>query len=79
MTESKRPTLEDVKTGVSDKYLGQHGIHAVGLSRKFNAVTIHYDPSPTPAQKALLKKIEAEVKADGFNVIAKAGPPPRFA
>lgn len=37
--------LTDAKDAISAKYLNKHGIHAVGLSRRQNAVTVYVTES----------------------------------
>lgn len=55
-------TLEEVKELISEKYLGQSGIHGIGLRRKNSAITVYVDPGATEEQSELLTQIGEEVK-----------------
>jgi hypothetical protein len=59
---SEKSTLEDVQSLVSQKYLGQGGIHGVGIRRSKSAITVYVDPGTRPSQKELLDLIEEEIK-----------------
>lgn len=55
-------TLEDVKSLVSQKYLGKVGIHGVGIRRSKSAVALYVDPEERPDRQEVLSRIEDEVK-----------------
>ena len=55
-------TLEEVKELISEKYLGQSGIHGVGLRRKNSAITVYVEPGATEEHSELLTQIGEEVK-----------------
>ena len=60
-------TLEELKSLVSEKYLGKAGIHGVGIRRSKEAVTIYVHPEDSLDQKDLLDQIEKEIEP--FNLL----------
>jgi hypothetical protein len=63
----EKSTLEDVKSLVSEKYLGKAGIHGVGMRRSKAAVTLYVDPEERPDRQEVLGLIEKEIKP--FNLL----------
>ena len=51
-------SLDEVKKTITDKYLGEAGIHGVGISRSRNALRIYVDSSSRiDDHKATLEEI----------------------
>jgi hypothetical protein len=65
-------TLEAVKDRISDRYLGKSGIHAIGLRRSANAITVYLKISRDPSQRSTLDSLRKE--ASPYVVIAKEAP-----
>ncbi|HEX8071589.1 MAG TPA: hypothetical protein VF546_16665 [Pyrinomonadaceae bacterium] len=63
----KNSTLEDVKSLVSQKYLGKAGIHGVGMRRSKSAVAVYVDPEDRLDRQEVLSQIEKEIKP--FNLL----------
>ena len=57
-----KQTLDDAQSLVTEKYLGQAGIHGVGIRRKKSALALYVEPGATQEHKDLLKQIGDEVK-----------------
>ena len=70
-------TLEAVKDRISEHYLGKAGIHAVGVRRSANAITVYFQPSDDPAQQVTLESLRQE--ASPYGVIAKEAAEAKFA
>lgn len=62
-------TLEAVKDRISERYLGKSGIHAVGLRRSANAITVYIKPTSDPTQQRTLESLRQE--ASPYQVITK--------
>jgi len=69
-------SLEQVKARLSSKYLGKHGIHAIGMRRSEAAICV-YLSSHLPAQRDWLRELEQQ--AAPFQVRVIVEPPPRAA
>lgn len=65
-------TLESVKDRISERYLGKSGIHAVGVRRKQNAITVYVQSSGTDAQEGLLRELRDE--AAPYDVLVRDSP-----
>jgi hypothetical protein len=70
-------TLEAVKDRISEHYLGKSGIHAVGVRRSANAITVYFKPSSDPAQQCTLEVLKRE--ASPYKVITKEAAEANFA
>lgn len=57
-----KQTLDDAQSLVTEKYLGQAGIHGVGIRRKKSAIALYVEPGATEEHKDLLTQIGDEVK-----------------
>jgi hypothetical protein len=64
---SVNSTLEEVKSLISQRYLGKAGIHGVGMRRSKSAVTLYVDPEDRPDRREVLRLIENEIKP--FNLL----------
>lgn len=53
-------SLDETKTYLAGKYLGQAGIHSIGISRKENGIRVYLEQSAADEQSRVLKEIEAE-------------------
>lgn len=69
-------TLENLKKRLRRKYLGEAGIHGLGIDYSQNALRVYYEPLPDPEQEKLLKEIEKE--AYPYRIIAISGEPPKI-
>ena len=70
-------SLESVKDRISERYLGSSGIHAVGLRRSANAITVYFTRTGDPNQFRLtLDNLRKE--ASPYNVIAEEAASPTF-
>ena len=70
-------TLEAVKDRISERYLGSSGIHAVGLRRSANAITVYFTPTADPAELRLtLDNLRKE--ASPYKVITEEAAAPTF-
>ena len=71
-------SLEEAKKILKGRYVGQSGIHGIGLSRSQNTVILYVSPgqSNRPEFKSLLKKITLEISP--FKVIGKEEDKPRL-
>ena len=54
-------TLDDVQALITKKYLGQAGIHGVGVRRKKSAIALYVEPGTPEEHKDLLTQITDEV------------------
>jgi hypothetical protein len=54
-------TLETAKNKLRRKYLGEAGIHAIGLRRSEQAVCLYVDSKTDPELQPLLESIAKEV------------------
>jgi len=57
--EAKLDQLQELITG---KYLGQAGIHGVGIRRKKSAIVLYVEPGAAEEHKRTLTKIKEEVE-----------------
>ena len=70
-------TLDDAKQLVSDRYLGQAGIHGVGIRRRDDALSLYVEDHTHPDLTAkVLPDIEREVQP--HRVIAVPAERPRL-
>jgi len=55
-------SLDEVQRTITDKYLGEAGIHGVGISRSRNALRVYVDTSSgiDDDHKAMLEEIRKE-------------------
>lgn len=53
-------SLDEVKTYVADKYLGQAGIHAFGVNHSENAIRVYVKGETDDERERVLKQLEAE-------------------
>ena len=70
-------TLDAVRERISQKYLGKAGIHAVGLRRSSNAITVYLQPMPDQTQEQTLESLRQD--ASPFAVVTKDAVPAKFA
>lgn len=61
-------SLESAKKKVSRKYLGEAGIHAIGLRRSQQALCLYVESEEHPALQVLMKQIEEEISP--YHVLA---------
>lgn len=59
-------SLEEAKDRVKRKYLGKAGIHALGIRRSENCLTVYMDPYPDPDRERIMKEIEDEAAPYGI-------------
>ncbi|MBI3654257.1 MAG: hypothetical protein HY231_24785 [Acidobacteria bacterium] len=52
-------TLDEVKIRLSRKYLGQFGVHGIGISRSQNAIKLYVDAADD-LEASKLKAIQAD-------------------
>lgn len=74
-------TLESVKDRISKRYLGKAGIHAVGVRRSANAITVYVE-SISDAQQAETREQTLESlrkDASPYAVLTKHAVPAKFA
>ncbi|MGD0013828.1 MAG: hypothetical protein ABSD56_05320 [Bryobacteraceae bacterium] len=74
-------TLESVRERISERYLGKAGIHAVGVRRSANAITV-YIQSAVDAQQAETREQTLESlrkDASPYAVLTKHAVPAKFA
>jgi hypothetical protein len=69
-------SLEAVKDRISARYLGIAGIHAVGIKRSENAITIYVDPAQKHAQQRTIQQIRKD--AAPYRVLSKEAVPAEF-
>ncbi|HEX2079624.1 MAG TPA: hypothetical protein VHG08_17995 [Longimicrobium sp.] len=67
-------TLDEVKAGVSGKYLGRAGIHGVGVRRAQGALAVYLRPGDVTEQERVLRAIEAEAAPYPVIVVSEEGP-----
>lgn len=54
-------SLETAKKQVRRKYLGEAGIHAIGVRRSKQALCLYVESEENPELQELLKQIEEEI------------------
>jgi len=69
-----KQTLDDVQALITKKYLGQAGIHGVGVRRKKSAIALYVEPGATEEHKDLLTQITDEVKPFDVMVVEEERP-----
>lgn len=52
-----RETLEEAKAHVRKRFLGKHGIHAVGVSRSRQEIRVYLSPEAGPAEASLVDRL----------------------
>jgi len=67
-------TLDDVQALITKKYLGQAGIHGVGVRRKKSAIALYVEPGTPEEHKDLLTQITDEVKPFDVMVVEEERP-----
>lgn len=67
-------TLDEIKEALSDKYLGQAGIHGIGLSRTENAIRVYLQESPDEEQQRVLKGVETDASPYKIIVVPSVRP-----
>jgi hypothetical protein len=60
--------LDVIKNKMRRKYLGEAGIHAIGVRRRQQALCFYVDSETDPELQALLKQIEEEISP--YHVLA---------
>ncbi len=61
-------SLETAKRKVRRKYLGEAGIHAIGVRRKKQALCLYVESEANPELQDLIKQIEEEISP--YHVLA---------
>jgi hypothetical protein len=61
-------TLETIKNKVRRKYLGEAGIHAIGVRRSQGALCLYVDSEENPDLHKLLEQIQKEISP--YHVLA---------
>jgi hypothetical protein len=61
-------SLETAKKQVRRKYLGEAGIHAIGVRRSQQALCLYVDSEENPELQELIKQIEEEISP--YHVLA---------
>jgi hypothetical protein len=61
-------SLETAKNKVRRKYLGEAGIHAIGVRRSEQALCLYVDSETNPELQALIEQIAAEISP--YHVLA---------
>ena len=70
-------TLDSVRERISERYLGKAGIHAVGVRRSANALTIYVDSVDDDQQAETLASLRKD--ASPYAVLTKGAAPAKFA
>ncbi len=69
-------TLREAKTRLRTKYIGQCGIHGVGIRESRNAVCLYLELAGSPEQEETLR--EAAEDALPFELLTVEAPPARI-
>jgi hypothetical protein len=67
-------TLDTVKQRLRRRYLGQAGIHGLGISLAQNAIRVYIHPGQADAAQAVLRQLEAEASPHRVIVIQEEPP-----
>jgi hypothetical protein len=67
-------TLDEVQALITEKYLGQAGIHGVGIRRKQSAIALYVEPGATQQHENLLTQISEEAKPYNVMVVEEERP-----
>ena len=70
-------TLESVKDRISERYLGKAGIHAVGVRRSANAITVYLQNLGDAGQQKTLECLRKD--ALPYSVVTKDAAPAKLA
>jgi hypothetical protein len=70
-------TLEAVKDRISEQYLGKAGIHAVGIRRSANSITVYIQPTNDSTQQDTLESLRRD--ASPYGVVTRDAVPAKFA
>lgn len=71
-------TLDSVRERISDRYLGKAGIHAVGVHRSANALTVYIE-SGAESEDAQQTLESLRKDAAPYTVVTKGAVPAKFA
>jgi preprotein translocase subunit SecD len=74
-------TLESVKARISERYLGKAGIHAVGVRRSANAITVYVESTEDAQQEETQSRTLENLRREAvpFAVVKKEAVAAKFA